>query len=102
MLALTPSATKAISGILTQHGLPDSAGLRIVQTETSLDGPEAARETGLQVLVVEGPAETDQVVDESGARVFVEEAVAPLLDDKLLDANIAEKGVSFSIVRQAA
>lgn len=30
MLALTPSATEAIQGILTAPGVPDSAGLRIV------------------------------------------------------------------------
>jgi len=53
-------------------------------------------------MLAQAPAETDHVVDVSGARVFIDEPVAARLDDKLLDADIVADGVSFTIGQQAA
>ena len=66
MLTLTDTAAEAIRGIVAAPELPDGAGLRIA----TQPGPGEA--STLEVSVAETPAETDQVVDESGARVFVE------------------------------
>lgn len=94
MLAITDTAAEAIRGIVAAPELPDGAGLRIA-TQASA-GDSAA----LEVSVAETPAETDQVVDESGARVFVEADAIPLLDDKLLDAQIEGTRVGFMLSEQ--
>jgi Fe-S cluster assembly iron-binding protein IscA len=46
------------------------------------------------------PAEDDEVIEEHGARVFLEPAAASLLDDKVLDANVEEDRVAFTIADQ--
>jgi iron-sulfur cluster assembly protein len=69
------------------------AGLRIA---TQPDAEQAS----LEVSVAESPAETDQVVSEAGARVFVEADAVPLLDDKQLDAEIEGTRVGFMLTEQ--
>ena len=91
MLALTDNASLAIEGILSASTIPDGAGLRIAAPP----GQDAVTAGQFEVTVAGSPADTDQVIDEAGARVFVEESVAGLLDDKLLDANIVEDQVHF-------
>jgi Fe-S cluster assembly iron-binding protein IscA len=96
VLAITESAADAIKGIVSGPDLPESAGLRIATQ------PDAATPGTLEVSVAEVPAESDQVVDESGARVFVEEKAIDLLDDKLLDAHVDGQRVGFTISDQEA
>lgn len=94
MLAITDTAAEAIRGIVAAPELPDGAGLRIATQ------PGAGPATSLEVTVAEVPADTDQVVDEQGARVFVEADAVPLLDDKLLDAQIDGTRVGFMLSEQ--
>jgi iron-sulfur cluster assembly protein len=94
VLAITESAADAIRGIVSGPDIPDGAGLRIATQ------PGAATAGTLEVSVAEVPADTDQVVDESGARVFVEESAIELLDDKLLDAHVDGTRVGFTISDQ--
>jgi iron-sulfur cluster assembly protein len=94
VLALTPTAADAIHGILDAPGMPDSAGVRIAPHVVTDNGADATGAT-LEIALVQGPADTDEVVDEQGARVFLDEAVAPLLDNKVLDASIEQERVSF-------
>jgi Fe-S cluster assembly iron-binding protein IscA len=96
VLAITDTAAEAIRGIVAAPELPDGAGLRIATQ------PGAGQAGALEVTVAETPAETDQVVSESGARVFVEADAVPLLDDKLLDAQIEGSRVGFMLSEQAA
>ena len=92
MLALTNNAHDAIEGILSTSNIPAGAGLRIAP-------PAAADAAGgeLQVTVAALPAEADHVIDEEGARVFVDEAAAEFLDDKVLDASIVGEELRFAI-----
>ncbi len=96
MLTLTDTAAEAIRGIVAAPELPDGAGLRIATQ------PGPGEVSTLEVSVAETPAETDQVVDESGARVFVEADAVPLLDGKLLDAQIDGTRVGFMLSEQPA
>lgn len=96
MLAITDTAAEAIRGIVAAPELPDSAGLRIATLRGAGDAAT------LEVSVAETPAATDQVVDELGARVFVEADAVPLLDDKLLDAQIDGTRVGFLLSEQPA
>ena len=89
MLALTEDACQAIEGILEQA--TPGAGMRIAPNlETGA--------AGLQLSVVSGPADGDQVIDSDGATVFVDALATPLLDDKVLDANVTDQTVQFEIL----
>lgn len=100
MLALTENATEAISGILSGPNIPDEAGLRIAASPSS-DAADPAG-SALNVTLTEAPAESDQVIDDGGARVFVDEPIAGALDDKLLDATVGDQQVTFSISERAS
>ena len=95
MLALTSSAHEAIEGILGAASIPASAGLRIAPS-AGVDAPLGE----LQLTVAAVPAEADQVIDEEGARVFVDEAAAEFLDDKVLDASVSGEEVRFALAEQ--
>ena len=93
MLAITDTAADAIRGIVTAPGLPDGAGLRIAHAGDD-------RTSTLEVSVADLPDDSDQVLDEAGARVFLEDAVVDMLDDKLLDAQIEGTQVGFTLMDQ--
>jgi Fe-S cluster assembly iron-binding protein IscA len=97
MLALTNNASLAIEGILSADAIPEGAGVRIAPPP----GVDVDTANEFQVTVAGSPAESDQVIDDAGARVFVDESVAELLDDKLLDANVVEDQVHFLLGAQA-
>jgi iron-sulfur cluster assembly protein len=84
MLALSESASTAIRNLVDRSELPGASGLRI-----------AAEEGGsgrLGVSTAGMPEEGDQVVEDQGARVFLEPSAAVMLDDKVLDATVDEQG----------
>ena len=62
-------------------------GLRIVSSAPEPEDPSA-----LQVTAAAGPGENDQVIEATGARVFLEPQAAAYLDDKVLDAQLDEQG----------
>jgi iron-sulfur cluster assembly protein len=91
MLTLSPSAVEAVDALLEGPEVPDEAGLRIAATE---DSPEPA----LSVQIAPEPAPEDQVIEEGGARVFVDPTAAPLLDDAQLEAEAQGDQIAFGIV----
>lgn len=101
MLALTEEATTTIEEILAEPGVPEGSGVRIATTLPAMDpAGNAAAATGLQVGLAESPDTNDEVIEEGGARVFVEDTAAMLLDDKVLDADRSGEQVRFSIANQ--
>ena len=55
----------------------------------------------LTLSVVDEPDHGDQVVDRSGARIFLDSQAAELLDDKELDAGVDASGaVQFAVADQ--
>lgn len=94
MLTLTENASAIVNEITHQPGLADTAGLRI----TSDAGPEPA-------FAISAAAEAqpgDQVVEQSGATVYLDPSTADLLDDKILDAAVDPSGkVEFALAIQA-
>lgn len=97
MLAITPGATEAISGILSGSELPEGAGLRI--TSEAAEDESGATRIQLRLSLAERPEESDQVVE--GARVFIESEATSFLDDKLLDADVSGNEAQFSLRDQA-
>lgn len=92
MLTLTENAQSIITGIVDGAQAPQTGGLRIAQ---DVDG------AGLNVTVAEVPEPEDQVVEASGAKVFLDASAAVALDDKVLDASASPDGrVDFAIGQQ--
>ena len=60
----------------------------------------AGTQANFQLSVVPLPAEDDEVIDEQGARVFLEAEAASLLEDKVLDADVEQNHVAFTIADQ--
>ena len=95
VLDVTPAASRVISEIVARNESAGAAGLRIAPAEE----PAGA----FSLTLTTGPQEEDQVVPIQDGVVFLESAVAEVLDDKTLDAQVDDQGeVSFSVMDQAA
>jgi iron-sulfur cluster assembly protein len=96
LLALTDSAVEAVKDIVSSsEEASETGGLRLV-------AEQVGTKTNFQLSLVALPAEDDEVIEEQEARVFLEPEAASLLDDKVLDATVAQNRVTFTIADQAA
>jgi Fe-S cluster assembly iron-binding protein IscA len=94
VLTLTENASTVVKTLVDQTGGAEEGGLRISQ-----DAPDSP---ALHVIPSEAPQPGDQVLEEDGARVFLEEIAADTLEDKILDAQVDDQGgVQFTIAPQA-
>ncbi len=93
MLTLTENASTVVKALVDQTEGTQEGGLRISQ--------DAEDSPALHVIPSESPQPGDQVLEEDGARVFLEETAATTLDDKILDAQVDDNGgVQFTIAVQ--
>ncbi|MGB0101218.1 MAG: Fe-S cluster assembly protein HesB [Nocardioides sp.] len=93
MLTLTENASAIVNEITHQPGLPETAGLRITA--------EGAEETAFAVAAAQEGEPGDQVVEQGGATIYLEESAAVMLDDKVLDAAVDPSGkVEFALALQ--
>jgi len=94
LLALTDGAAQAVKDIISSSDeLAETGGLRLV-------AERAGTQANFHLSVVPLPAEDDEVIEEQGARVFLEPEAASLLDDKILDASVEQSQVTFAIADQ--
>lgn len=94
MLTLTDSARVAINGILAGAPSPETAGLRIAES--------SVKPGALDLTIAATPADGDAVVEHDGARVFLDDRVAHVLEHRILDANASPTGsVEFRIANTA-
>lgn len=94
LLALTDSAVEAVKSIVSSSDeVSETGGLRMV-------AERAGTQANFHLSVVPLPAEDDEVIDEQGARVFLEPTAASLLDEKVLDASVEQDEVAFMIADQ--
>ena len=91
MLTLTPTAAEVVRTLVDQSESPESGGLRIAAGESAIEGVELE----LELSLVGEPEATDATVEQEGATVYLDPGAAELLDDKLLDAQVAEDHVTF-------
>ena len=95
LLALTDNAVEAVKNIVSSSDeASETGGLRLV-------AERAGAQANLQLSVAPLPAEDDEVIEEQGARVFLEPEAASLLDDKVLDASVEQDQVAFTIAEQS-
>jgi Fe-S cluster assembly iron-binding protein IscA len=94
MLTLTEHATSVIRELADRPDTPDGTGLRITTDDTR---------GALALTLAAEPAPGDEVIDEAGARVFLDQQAALMLDDKSLDAATDTQGrVQFTVNEQEA
>lgn len=62
----------------------------------------AAGESQLTIEFAPEPAPDDQVIEEGGARVFVDSAAAPILDNVQLFARMEGEQVAFGLAPAAS
>jgi iron-sulfur cluster assembly protein len=94
VLTLTDDAAQVVKEIISSSGeLAETGGLRMVAEQTGM-------QTSLGLSIAALPAEDDEVIEEEGARVFLEPVAASFLDDKVLDVSFDEDKLAFTIVDQ--
>jgi iron-sulfur cluster assembly protein len=91
VLTLTPTAAEVVRTLVEQSPAPESGGLRIAAGEETGEG------IPLEISIVDEPEPADERVEQEGATVYLDANAAELLDDKLLDAQIAEDHVTFML-----
>jgi iron-sulfur cluster assembly protein len=94
MLTITPNAAEAIRAIVESTEVPDEGGIRISIAQQN--GAQAS----LELAISPAPMEGDEVLEEEGAHVFLDELAAVALDDKSLDAQIEGDQISFGILER--
>ncbi|SBS73551.1 Fe-S cluster assembly protein HesB [uncultured Microbacterium sp.] len=93
MLTLTTDARTAVASIVSNAHVAETGGVRIADDGTGAQG--------FALSITGQPETTDTVVDDAGARVFLDAAAAAVLDDKVLDAAPDENGaVRFELLPQ--
>jgi iron-sulfur cluster assembly protein len=93
MLSLTENASTIVKDIASRTG-SEQAGLRIAV--------DPALESSFSVTAADHPEPGDQVIEQAGATVYVDDKAADQLTDKVLDAGVDEAGrVQFALGQQA-
>ena len=92
MLTLTENASTIVKRYTDHPDTPADAGLRITSTA----------EAELAVTTADEPVAGDQLVEQDGAKVYLDPTAAQQLDDKVLDAGIDDAGnIQFGLLTQA-
>jgi iron-sulfur cluster assembly protein len=95
LLTLTDSAVQAVKAMVSSvEEVPESGGLRLIAEK---DGDRAM----VRLNLAASPAEDDEVIEEEGARVFLDQEASSLLDDKVLDASVERNRVAFLLENQS-
>jgi Fe-S cluster assembly iron-binding protein IscA len=92
-LALTDNAVAAVKEVVASvPETQESSGMRIVAHQGT-DG-----QASFELSIAPVPAEDDEVIEEHGARVFLEAMTSGLLESKELDARVdSDRHVAFVI-----
>jgi Fe-S cluster assembly iron-binding protein IscA len=90
VLTVTTNAAEAIHDLVAKY---PGTGLRIWPRFT--DGDRVR--FGLELS--DRPAPTDQIIEEHGSKVFLDQQVAPLLDGGILDVRVTNDQVAFKLRR---
>jgi Fe-S cluster assembly iron-binding protein IscA len=98
MLTVTENAASVIDNLIAARRMPTAAGVRITREDAGSSDGDPPRST-LHLRLVQAPRSGDYIL--SDARVFLEPDAAAVLDDKLLDAELAGAEVRFDLKQQS-
>jgi len=90
MISITDDAAELIRALMDSG----AGGLRISTGPATGNGHGPA----LVLDLAPEPRNEDQVVNADGAQVFVDPAVAPSLDGKVLDAHVEGEQLEFAVL----
>ena len=91
MLTLTENASTIVKTLVDQNLSTEDGGLRFSQ--------EGAESGGLTVTTTQQALPGDALVEQDGAKVYLDETAATALGDQVLDAAVDETGgVQFSLL----
>jgi iron-sulfur cluster assembly protein len=90
MLSITNDAAEVIRALMESG----AGGLRISTGPSTSNGKGPA----LVLDLAPEPRSRDEVVDADGAQVFLDPAVAPTLDGKVLDAHVEGEQLEFAVL----
>lgn len=93
MLTVSENAATVIKGLAARLEGAEDPGLRI--------GAKADDPSGLLVEIAPAPTAGDAIIERDGSRVYLDQAMAPKLTGKELDALIEEGAVRFALRDQA-
>jgi iron-sulfur cluster assembly protein len=94
LLALTENAVHAVKGLVSSSDeTAETGGLRMV-------AEQAGEQVNFQLSLAALPAEDDEVIEQEGARLFLNPEASSLLEDKLLDANVDRDQVAFTLAER--
>jgi len=97
MLTVSPTAADAIRQLTESGDAPESAGIRIAAGGSAEDG------STLSLALVNAPEPDDEVVAPDGAtQVYLEPQVVPFLESAVLEAQVSDAGVAFSLREDAS
>lgn len=83
MLALTDNAVSVIRDLAATTQTPETTGVRIAIAQD---------QEQLSLALAPASADGDQVVEDQGARVYLEQEAASMLADRTLDAAVEQDG----------
>ncbi|MBO0829556.1 MAG: Fe-S cluster assembly protein HesB [Streptosporangiales bacterium] len=83
MLALTDNAVSVIRDLAATTQTPDTTGVRIAVAQD---------QEQLSLALTPAASDGDQVVEDQGARVYLEQEAASMLADRTLDAAVEQDG----------
>ncbi|MFD0786512.1 adhesin [Micromonospora azadirachtae] len=84
MLTMTDNAVLVIRDLANQQDVGEDGGVRIAAD---------AAAGSLTVELVAGPTQGDQVVDNQGARIFLDSDAMAILGDASVDATVDDQGI---------
>ncbi len=92
-LALTENAVAAVKEVVASAPeAQESSGMRIVAHEGA-DG-----QASFELSIASVPGEDDEVIEEQGARVFLDSNASDLLESRELDARVdSDRHIAFVI-----
>jgi iron-sulfur cluster assembly protein len=92
LLTLTDNAVQAVKGIVSSlEETAETGGLRVV-------ADRAGTQVNFQLSVAALPGEDDEVIEDHGARLFLEPEASSLLEDTVLDASIGPSQIEFTLI----
>ncbi len=94
MLTITETAADVIRDLTV--AAPEAAGVRLA-ARTGLSTNGTSPNALIQIELAPEAAESDEVIEEQGAQVFVEPELASYLEDKVLDVEIDGEQATFVV-----
>lgn len=89
MLKLSENAAAALENIRESQGIPEEADTRLTADEGESGG------LALKLEFVDEVPETDEVVEQSGTEVHLDQRVVQPLENTVMDVRDGEEGLAF-------